>query len=134
MREVSFEWMGQAVRLVPSMQLLSRIAFEVRRVTDGAETTVSLAYKCINGGMEPLFMLIPLRAFLQEALGDKVPTDEEIWHRVSVTPTEALSFRMAYAEAVLPHVNLGKDRAALSTAQVAATKTSRRKSTSKAST
>lgn len=133
MREIAFEWKGQTVRLVPSMQLLNRIAFDLRKATDGAETTVSLAYKCINGGVEPLFAVIPLRAFLQHALAEKAPSDEEIWQHISTNPKETLSFRLAYVEAILPNVDLGKDRAALETAPKAAPSTSRRKSTSKAS-
>lgn len=136
MREISFEWKGQTVRLTPSMLLLSRMANDIRKATDGAETTVSLAYKCINGGAEPVFMVVAMRGFLQEAMGSAAPSDEEIWDHLSTNPKETVSFRMAYAEAVLPHISLGKERAALLTAPKAARQktSSRRKSTSKAST
>lgn len=136
MREVSFEWKGQTVRLVPSMTLLSRLANDLRKASEGSETTVSLAYKCINGGSEPVFVLVALRGFLQEILGADVPSDEDIWDHLSTNPKETVSFRMAYAEAILPHISLGKERAALLSAPGVAPKkaSSRRKSTSKPST
>lgn len=134
MREIQFTWAGREVKLVPTMNLLSRLANEVRRETEGSETTVSLAYKCMNGGLEPMFLLIPLRAFLLEALGTQCPPVEEIWVHASSNPKDVLSFRMAYIHAVLPHVDLGKGPAAPSSAKAAAKPTPRRRSTSKAST
>ncbi len=113
MREITFTWNGQTLRLTPTMAILQTLANEVRRTTEGSETTVSLAFKCVNGGLEPMFMLIPLRAFLTEALGGKdVPTDEEIFAHSCESTLDVLSFRMAYVQAILPSVSLGKGLAA----------------------
>lgn len=113
MREISFKWGGSDIRLAPTMLLLQRVASEIRQVTSGEETTVSMAYKCVNGGVEPLFLLIPLRAFLQEALGvDRCPSDEEIMTHALSNVSDMIGFRLAYASAVLPNVDLGKGPAA----------------------
>lgn len=113
MREITFTWKGKELRLTPTMALLQKLANDVRRATEGGETTVSLAFKCVNGGLEPLAILTPLRAFLTEALNGKdVPTDEEIFEHLVSNTGEALSFRMAYVQAILPSVSLGKGPAA----------------------
>lgn len=117
MREITFKWKGEDKVLVPSMALLSRLAVMLRKETEGLETTVGLAYRCINGGAEPMFIVIVFRAFLVEVMGAAAaPSTEEVYHHLSTHPAEALAFRMAYAEAVLPNVSLGKGPAAPSSA------------------
>lgn len=122
MREITFKWKGEDLVLVPSMSLLSRLAVMLRKETEGLETTVGLAYRCINGGAEPMFLVLVFRAFLAEALksGTPVPSLDEIYDRLSTHPAEALAFRTAYAEAILPNVSLGKGPAAPSSAGEAA--------------
>lgn len=142
MREISFQWKGETLRLTPSMLLLSRLANEVRRGTEGSETTVSIAYKCVHGGLEPMYLMIPLREFIREALASipdrTLPSDDEIMSHALSAPADILSFRLAYVNAVLPHVELGKGPAGPSSAQGAASQPAtpggKRKSTSKSST
>jgi hypothetical protein len=142
MREIAFNWKGETLRLTPSMLLLSRLANEVRRGTEGSETTVSIAYKCVHGGLEPLYLMIPLREFIREAISAipdrQLPTDDEIMSHALSAPADILSFRMAYVNAVLPHVELGKGPAGPSSAQGEASKPAKpggkKRSTSRSST
>lgn len=108
MREIKFDWKGEEVRLIPSFTLLSRIASELQATTGGAETTISLAQKCVSGGAEPVFMMIPLVHFLREGLRDRAPSIEEAWAHMIESPAEIISFRVAYIEAVMPSVDFGK--------------------------
>jgi len=136
MREVSFNWDGAVVRLTPSLELLQRIALDLRTKTEGQATTVSLAYQCVNGGLEPFFLGIPLHHFLVAGLGDKAPTATEAVQRLLSDLPDAMSFRLAYVEAILPALSEGKGRAAQSVPAAAGSRKTgtAKRSTSKAST
>lgn len=108
MREVTFTWKDGEVRIVPSFLLIQRIATKLRRVSDGAETTVSLAQKCLTGGLEPAFVMVPLAEFLAAGLGAACPTEDEIFEEILTRPEQLVSFRMAYMQAILPAISLGK--------------------------
>ena len=109
---------------------------EVRRASEGMETTVSLAYKCVNGGLEPMVFFAPVKVLLAEGLGDKVPPDDEIMEHILTNVGDMMGIRMAYTAAILPHVTLGKGPAAPSTAGGGGQPkvTNRKRSTSKPST
>jgi len=138
MREITFNWAGEELTFQPSMALLSRIAGDLRKATDGAETTVSMAYKCVNGGAEPMFLLLALRAVMLSIKGPNAcPTDEALLEHAMNNITDMVAFRIAYVEAILPQVDLGKGRAALPAAGAgtkAAKTGNKKKSISKPST
>lgn len=138
MREITFNWAGEELTFQPSMTLLSRIAGDLRKATDGAETTVSMAYKCVNGGAEPMFLLLALRAVMMSIKGPNAcPSDEDLLEHALSHISDLVGFRVAYVEAVLPQVDLGKGRAALPVSGVSskAAKTgNKKKSISKPST
>lgn len=112
MREISFEWDGATLRISPSFLLTSRIAQELRKVSEGSETTISLAYKCVHGGLEPVFLMVPLMQYLREALKEKAPGEQEVFEKIVGDPALLMSFRLAYVQAMLPNVEMGKDPAA----------------------
>lgn len=137
MRETKFSWEGKDIRLTPSLALLQRIALELRQTSGGTETTVSLASKCVRGGLEPMFLFIPLKAFMEEACGAETPSDQDLLDHLLSNLSDALSFRLAYVEAVLPVMSPGKEAAvpsALKTAKASDRKGRKKKSTLKAST
>ena len=112
MREITFDWCGEQLRLSPHFALIERIAQELRQVTEGTETTIGLAYKCVHGGLEPVVIMVPLMHFLREAKGADCPTKQEVFDRILSEPHMLVSFRVAYVQAMLPNVDMGKDPAA----------------------
>jgi hypothetical protein len=137
MREIKFSWKGKDIRLTPSLQLLQRIALELRQASAGTETTVSLASKCVRGGLEPLFLFIPLKGFMEQACGAETPSDQDLLDHLLSDLSDALSFRLAYVESVLPVMSPGKEAAVPSapkTAKASDRKGRKKRSTSKAST
>ena len=55
MRIVSFTWGGQARSFTPTMTVLTAMASDLARVSEGGENTLSLAHKMNAGGADPVF-------------------------------------------------------------------------------
>jgi hypothetical protein len=113
-REITFQFNGQDVTLVPSLAILRRIK------ASGINTAV-LAQQAMNGGADPVDMCVPLSVFLNAAgtvkeNGQAYTMDDAYGWLVGVgddrkpkdAEREIASFLAAYVSAVLPQVDLGK--------------------------
>jgi hypothetical protein len=113
-REITFQFNGEDVTLVPSLAVL-------RRVKASGINTAVLAQQAMSGGADPVDMCVPLQVFLgvagvkndngapytmDEAYGWLVGVGDD--RDPSVAEMEISSFLAAYVSAVLPQVDLGK--------------------------
>lgn len=98
-REVSIDWDGETYSITPSMALL-------RKIKQQGIHNLMLANACINGGADPLDLVIVHRMFMREA-GVKVPEDDS-YEFIMSGSQEMIDFQMAYVSAVLPSIDLGK--------------------------
>ncbi|MCE8440044.1 hypothetical protein [Rhodovulum sulfidophilum] len=110
-REQSFRFQGRDLTVVPSLALLRRI--KARGVNN-----VALANKCIRGGVDLEDLAAVLFEFLRAAQvpeGEERPAvseDESYAFLIDGNQTEIAGFKMAYVQAVLPTVDMGKKPAA----------------------
>ena len=100
-RQVDFLFRGRTVTLVPSIELLRRIKAK------GINTT-QLAQLCSNGGADALDVTTIHQAFLIEAGVRDVSEAESYAFIMSGNTKEISSFMLAYVNAVLPGIDLGK--------------------------
>lgn len=98
-REVSIDWDGETYSITPSMALL-------RKIKQQGIHNLMLANSCINGGADPLDLVVVHRMFMREA-GVKVAEDES-YEFIMSGSQEMIDFQMAYVSAVLPSIDLGK--------------------------
>jgi len=99
-RELSFSYNGDEVRIVPSLALLRRI--KARGINN-----VVLANKCVRGGVDVEDLAIVHSEFMAEA-GQPISEDESYLYLTGPNVSEVQEFQMAYCQAVLPGVDLGK--------------------------
>jgi hypothetical protein len=98
-REVSIDWDGETYSITPSMALL-------RKIKQQGIHNLMLANACINGGADPLDLVVVHRMFMREA-GVRVAEDES-YEFIMSGSQEMIDFQMAYVSAVLPSIDLGK--------------------------
>lgn len=103
-------WLGEECSFSPSMLILSAMASDLHRVSEGVENTLSLARKLNSGGADPVFASTVLWHFLQAAGRNEVTREEAYTQMMgeSVSLAEKAGFRVAYIQAVLPSVDMGK--------------------------
>lgn len=128
MRSLTFTWGGAAREFVPTMAVLSAMASELARVSEGAENTLSLAHKMNAGGADPVFASAMLWHMLR-ASGAGIAREEAYAQLMGaeIPMLEKLEFRQAFLQAVLPMVDMGKKPEAPAAPRPAATKARRKK-------
>jgi hypothetical protein len=99
-RETEIDWQGGTYRLTPSVGLL-------RQIKAAGINNLRLAHECIHGGADPSELAIPLRIFLTAA-GVKVTEDECYSYLTSGDHIGIANFQLAYCQAVIPSIDLGK--------------------------
>ncbi len=90
-REVSIDWDGETYSITPSMALL-------RKIKQQGIHNLMLANACINGGADPLDLVVVHRMFMREA-GVKVAEDDS-YEFIMSGSQEMIDFQMAYVSAV----------------------------------
>ncbi len=99
-RELTFGYNGDQVSVVPSLALLRRI--KARGINN-----VVLANKCVRGGVDVEDLAIVHSEFMAEA-GREISEEESYLYLTGPNAGEVQEFQMAYCQAVLPGVDLGK--------------------------
>lgn len=109
MRTLQFTWQGQPREFTPSMAVLSGMAVDLARTSDGLENTVTLASKLLGGGADPVFGSLVLWHMLRASGADTSREDAYAQLLSSDVPmSEKAEFRQAFIAAVLPSVEMGK--------------------------
>jgi len=99
-REVSFQWRGETLSVVPDIALL-------RRIKGRGVNNLRLAHECMTVGPDPSELAVALSAFLHAA-GKRVSEDDAYADLVGDDHAAVLSFQEAYVQAVVPNIDLGK--------------------------
>ena len=118
MRAVSFGWLGVDRKFTPTMSVLSALAADINRASEGSENSLSLASKMNAGGADPIFASTALwhmlKASRAEYSGSELLPEtsrEEAYEQMmgsEVSLIEKTEFRAAYLQSVLPSVDMGK--------------------------
>ena len=106
MREIDFTWRGQDRRFIPTMAVLSSMASDLARASEGGENTASLASKLLTGGADPVFASLMLYHMLRASGADV--TREDAYEQILSGGTDMVGFRQAYIRTVLPNIDMGK--------------------------
>lgn len=128
MRALHFTWAGERREFIPTMAVLSAMASDICRTSEGLENTVSLASKMLGGGADPVFASVGLWHLLR-ASGATVTREDAYAQMLSaeVTLAEKAEFRQAFIASVLPSVDLGKKPEAPAVTALAPQKARRKK-------
>lgn len=102
-REIELKWEGEVYTMTPSLSIL-------RSIKSHGLNNVQLASECFHGGVDPCDLVIVHRAFLGAA-GVSI-TEEESYEFLTSGASEVVEFQLAYVQAVIPSVDLGKKPAA----------------------
>jgi len=102
-REIELKWKGEVYTMTPSLSIL-------RSIKSHGLNNVQLASECFHGGVDPCDLVIVHRAFLGAA-GVSI-TEEESYEFLTSGASEVVEFQLAYVQAVIPSVDLGKKPAA----------------------
>lgn len=102
-REVELKWQGETYTMTPSLAVL-------RRIKSHGLNNVQLASECFHGGVDPCDLVVVHCAFMSEA-GVKI-TEEESYEFLTSGSPDVVAFQMAYVQAVIPSVDLGKKQEA----------------------
>lgn len=102
-REVELKWQGETYTMTPSLAVL-------RRIKSHGLNNVQLASECFHGGVDPCDLVVVHCAFMAEA-GVKI-TEEESYEFLTSGSPDVVAFQMAYVQAVIPSVDLGKKQEA----------------------
>ena len=106
MREIVFTWTGQERRFIPSMAVLSAMASDLARASEGGENTAVLASKLLHGGADPVFASLALYHMLRASGADV--TREDAYAQILGGGEDMVGFRQAYITTVLPNIDMGK--------------------------
>ena len=106
MREIVFTWGGQERRFIPSMAVLSAMASDLARASEGGENTAVLASKLLHGGADPVFASLALYHMLRASGADV--TREDAYAQILGGGEDMVGFRQAYITTVLPNIDMGK--------------------------
>lgn len=98
-REIELTWKGEAYKMTPSLSIL-------RSIKSHGINNVQLASECFHGGVDPCDLVIVHRAFLAAA-GVSI-TEEESYEFLTSGAPAVVEFQLAYVQAVIPSIDLGK--------------------------
>lgn len=100
-REKTFDYQGERMTFVPSLALL-------RRVQSRGINTTQLANQCIRGGVD-LIDLSQAHVEFMRAAGVNLTEDESYGYMTTAgNQDEVMGFMLAYSEAAMPGVDMGK--------------------------
>lgn len=100
-REKTFDYKGERMTFVPSLALL-------RRVQARGINTTQLANQCIRGGID-LIDLSQAHVEFMRAAGVNLTEDESYGYMTTAgNQDEVMGFMLAYSEAAMPGVDMGK--------------------------
>ena len=110
MREIVFTWGGQERRFIPTMAVLSAMASDLARASEGTENTAVLASKLLHGGADPVFASLALYHMLRASTVPPMVevTREEAYAQILGGGEDMVGFRQAYITTVLPNIDMGK--------------------------
>lgn len=102
----TLKWQDQDLPFTPSIARLSALAVELNKLSGGAVNSLSLAQQMLNGTVDPVFLSVAIRHFLEWC--GKTLTSEEAYEAAVSGHPEVILFRMTYVETVVPNVDFGK--------------------------
>jgi hypothetical protein len=115
-RSLELQWQGKSYTLSPSLDLLRRVDGELKRY-DRQNGATQLALALLRGGVEPADCAVAWSMFARQAGINITPDD---CYRAIIASSndpaiaeDAASFQIAFVQAVLPDVDLGKKPDAL---------------------